>query len=808
MNKKVDFTGGSVCRMSQKNSHTVTRSRNRILVRYFRTYLLIFLIPLILCAAYLFRVASIVRDDDIQTEYEQLSHSAAAVDSLFEEMDRIGRMIVNNDQVNAFAEYENAFSYGTTYSVIDLQDSLPDLSFLTDSLYGYFIFFDKSQVVINKNIAYTYDDFYRMYLHDATFQTVEDWKKSISGRVGSYGLINLRDYWFYHQSDPVPMISYEMPLFTYSLSRGSRLILYVKTQTIDGIMPARQSDSYFVITGMDGKVIYSSDRGKDTVSQVGVDAKTFLSVFSEDSEAYYRISKVNSSSTLFLRYASKASGFTYYALIPMSGINSRFLTILIYLVVFLIVVTTIGILASFVTSKKNTEPIVDLFAEVPTALSSAQSSAAAFSELKTFYQKLGDTNISLMTELERQKLLLLNAFYSRLLYGSNSTEAELISMAQSAGFACEECQFWVVVFALEEEQPGSGENSDHEIQVMELIGAIRDRIPGSEPMNMGDQTVALIMSLPIRPAEDAVRESDYRRRTEQDVAGICHAFSKDQLQWLHVYGGSRVYTLSELAGSYEKASAMQRTVPNEGGQSICWYEADEKKASYPDLTLNKKQLSQAVMDGNVEGVSLNLEQIFQLTGSGQTMGYRHLAVDDMQILLLNLLDRIGFHGEKEQFMVGKLETNHHLPLVQRIQLTQDFFLELTEYMRKQRESRSRGEMVQVKLFLDMNYMDSGLSLSTVADEFHMGEAGLSTAFRQAFGVTFSAYVEQTRMREAAKLLTAGAASVKRIAEQTGYTSSNSFCRAFKRVNGVSPMEYRENGGAVPTDVQSTKQQNS
>ncbi|MNW14569.1 Urease operon transcriptional activator [compost metagenome] len=58
------------------------------------------------------------------------------------------------------------------------------------------------------------------------------------------------------------------------------------------------------------------------------------------------------------------------------------------------------------------------------------------------------------------------------------------------------------------------------------------------------------------------------------------------------------------------------------------------------------------------------------------------------------------------------------------------------------------------------------------------------------GINFSDYLEDLRMTLAKELLAETELPVFEIAERVGYSSSNTFCRAFKRINGVSTSAFR------------------
>jgi AraC-like DNA-binding protein len=59
------------------------------------------------------------------------------------------------------------------------------------------------------------------------------------------------------------------------------------------------------------------------------------------------------------------------------------------------------------------------------------------------------------------------------------------------------------------------------------------------------------------------------------------------------------------------------------------------------------------------------------------------------------------------------------------------------------------------------------------------------------GVTYSTVVDQARFQVASKQLAASARPSKEIAESLGYSDASHFARAFRRLTGLSPQEYRQ-----------------
>ena len=72
----------------------------------------------------------------------------------------------------------------------------------------------------------------------------------------------------------------------------------------------------------------------------------------------------------------------------------------------------------------------------------------------------------------------------------------------------------------------------------------------------------------------------------------------------------------------------------------------------------------------------------------------------------------------------------------------------------------------------------------------MNASVLSTMFKQQTNKNLSAYLEDLRIQEAQRLLRTTNWTINRIAEEVGYLSANSFCRAFRRNTGYNTSTYR------------------
>ena len=93
-----------------------------------------------------------------------------------------------------------------------------------------------------------------------------------------------------------------------------------------------------------------------------------------------------------------------------------------------------------------------------------------------------------------------------------------------------------------------------------------------------------------------------------------------------------------------------------------------------------------------------------------------------------------------------------------------------------------------------------LSLDDVARRIATSRRQLQRVFAVVGNTTFRAYVTSVRMHKAAELLAEHPAlTVREVARSVGYHQPPQFAKAFRRVHGVAPAEYklRAQGRAQP-----------
>lgn len=104
-------------------------------------------------------------------------------------------------------------------------------------------------------------------------------------------------------------------------------------------------------------------------------------------------------------------------------------------------------------------------------------------------------------------------------------------------------------------------------------------------------------------------------------------------------------------------------------------------------------------------------------------------------------------------------------------------------------STQKHLIIMVKQYIDSN-VDEKITLHDTADKFKISQTYLSSIFAQYSTMGFNDYVNYKKIEKAKKMLSKTNVKVQDIAEELGYSNSFYFSRVFKKMENISPRDYR------------------
>lgn len=99
------------------------------------------------------------------------------------------------------------------------------------------------------------------------------------------------------------------------------------------------------------------------------------------------------------------------------------------------------------------------------------------------------------------------------------------------------------------------------------------------------------------------------------------------------------------------------------------------------------------------------------------------------------------------------------------------------------------EIIKVQEWLQEHHADA-VNIADVAARFGMSLRSLNRRFRLAANTTPVQYLQETRIHSAKELLKQSNLDIAGIADQVGYSDASYFTALFRRLNSVTPRQYR------------------
>ncbi len=142
-----------------------------------------------------------------------------------------------------------------------------------------------------------------------------------------------------------------------------------------------------------------------------------------------------------------------------------------------------------------------------------------------------------------------------------------------------------------------------------------------------------------------------------------------------------------------------------------------------------------------------------------------------------------FHIAASQDHVRDMRINEHLSSLLTLLMIESW------HPSRQKSGVKQGSVFAVENYLRENYKKR-IVLDELADQFFINKFYLSRSFKKQYGISLWSYLLQLRITEAKTQLRFTDKTIEQIALDCGFDELNYFSRTFRKIEGISPSEYR------------------
>jgi YesN/AraC family two-component response regulator len=336
-----------------------------------------------------------------------------------------------------------------------------------------------------------------------------------------------------------------------------------------------------------------------------------------------------------------------------------------------------------------------------------------------------------------------------------------------------------------------GDRSLFKIGIMNIAQELLSPVCHSFAVDMGDDRIAILLNVqePAHNIEAVLPESLWRQfqYAVEDYIKVSVSIAVSAT-------GDDARSVSRLYGQATEA-LFHRLFFGHG--CLIYAEQIEALKTKPYIypISKEKQLIEELMLGRIAEVQRLFQEIVEETAGYSYMSY-HLAISHLAFAVNSAVSTI----QKNNDVSLDLNINALLSCLNDAEVADDIyrpFFDVFQYVSTSLEDKKNtrhDEVVnRIIAIIREKYMVQELSLDGIAEDMGLSATYIGRLFKKHTLNTILNYIIEVRMEKARELLTTTGLAVGDIAESTGFSNSPYFYKAFKKINGVTPVDFRKNG---------------
>ncbi|WP_207649331.1 AraC family transcriptional regulator [Clostridium grantii] len=712
-----------------------------------------------------------------------LEQTSQVLDTRIGEIEGIFYEYMSNIEVSKFLYLEDPLIKKDIYPIIETRNSLYNYSLYNKFILGTYVFFKKSNLVLARDLTEYSNVFYEDYLSYEGMK-YEDFYENLLYK--GKGRECLPEQIIEYKGRKVSVVTFIQQIGKYTDSKGAIVLLVNNTEIKE------------LLSGVDvcgGGIAYITDEEGKLISTVSTMDKEFnIEDVKIKGDKFVSRQEINGVDMLVTFTTSNFNGWRYVAVQPYNIVMEK--VIIIKRITWLIFFATLaaGIILSYYLAKRSSKPIMSILQEIEKNIGVDIKDTNNYDFIKMGIRNLMDSSEIMSLAIKEQKIMLRNQIYNRILKGDINSEKEIETLLLNLNddnllkydkyvviiasvTLAEECQETINIEDMEKKRIAFREVIVSKILEEAFISDMEDgKILILTGFHEKEKSIKLRIQEIIKFLDNTAKET-----LELDVT---------------YYVGGLYEELSNVFRSYQESKYLIDNFGHKSLEKIQWYNENNRTKLFYYYPLEiETRLINCTKAGEKEEVEKILKEIYE-----ENMSNRNLSPTKTKTLAIELWGSLlkvteNLNLEEDSAISGEInKLNKSIYKCEGIQLMNQvskiYYMICNEVMDSKKSNNQDLKHKLIK-YINDNYKDPDLSLTKLGEEHGFSNVYLSHFFKEQTGESFSNYLERIRMEQAQKLLNETDLNINIISEKVGYYTSATFCRAYKRRNGISPNNSRK-----------------
>lgn len=754
----------------------------RTFFRLMLSYVLIFLIPISVFIASSLVVVKSINADIMKVTEEQYAQGIRMFEWKLQDMQKMVFQLTINYVIQSYLD-KNGADPVEFYDARQISSILKDNVFMNTLIKNCYIYFPKSNTVINKDSVFSFGDFYNYFFKFENLSQ-DEWYLQYLNKYTDGKFIPKSKVFMDGRNEAG--VFYIKSIGTPKEIKGVIVVLLDDYEIRKFLTPITERYSGFTCAiDENSRIMFASkedDLAAGLLAQAGMDNKQVL-----PKQKNYTV----------IRSSSNFNGWKYISVLDTAKVFSKSNTMVSSVFWLTFLLSGLGLAFIIRITFKRFKPITAMISKIEEHFSDngAKRSKDVYKVIEGGLDRFSLQNNELKGVIEEQKSLIKINFHRRLISGELATQASCENEAQRLGISLPEGYSYICLIYLETVE------SPHGDEVLKGLETVMEAMHKRMAAMLYDREFVWKKGMEqfvLFLCADAIDADAVKQRLNNIRQQLQELFEESEGCFFSITAGSPYCGILEISRSYNEANEVYAYKSMAPHRDILLYSEmpkDQEAFYYPSEV--ELDLIRYVRMANSNVVGSILERIID-----ENLNKRSLPLTMLKYLnnelcgtALRLIEQMESCNEpgKDGLKNRVLQLYKEGGSMKNFYKIREVFIFICSEIDRHKKSRNFRMKDAILEYLDKNYSSADICLRKVGDVFKINESYLSNFFKEQTGENFSDYVEALRIKHASELLKAGKYTVENVAEIVGYSNQYTFRRAFKRVRGCSPSEFKKSG---------------
>ncbi|WP_257348921.1 helix-turn-helix domain-containing protein [Pseudalkalibacillus decolorationis] len=745
----------------------LNRVKSRLLYKYTLSYLLVFLIPFIIMSAIIYHNSVYsLRQEIEQSNINKLKQVKDMTDGRMKELKTLAARIAYDSRLTP---YMMSHGYYGGEAINELKKFKANSSIIEEL----FVYYYGEDIIYSSSGSYSLDTLTKK-VYDFEF-----WEKEnlINDLHTEKPIIRPVENVTVNNVEKNRVIAFLYPIAPNSSNTYGTVMYFIEESVITGliqnILGEFQGNTY--IFDENNQVLasnkYNMDIQTTDVSRL-IMGKTGVDNIEIDGQDYSLVT-----------IKSEISGWTFVTLMDTEQFFERVAQVQTFILLILISVVFAGSGAAILLAKKQYSPIKNIseLLKVNEEKNTSFDERNELESIRNSITKVFKDRKSMSQKMDIQEPFVRDQYLMRLLKGDQNNDG-IDHLLHSSKIIMRDAHYFVVIVSFEKNDLGEERIKDRE-KIANMLSQVSFQGATASGVDLiYSEAIAVVVCMD--PVTGIAKTQ--RRMLVSQIKQLIRESSSITPT---IGVGSMYNDKSRVNRSFIEALASIEYKFVNGQGSIIYFEdissQQEQSLGYP----KEEQIKfiQSLKQGDQVVALETLNKMFvRLAKEELSIQILKCVCFDIINTVLKTVSEIGLSEHVQDFN-SIVDFNSIEELDRKLQTVVIDICQKVEEKKESHNSELRNEIIN---YIKTNYNKYDLSLENTAEQFQLSVSYLSRFLKEQTGVTFSKYVFHLRIEEVKKCLKESNQSIKDIVTEVGYIDVPNFTRKFKKIEGVTPGQYR------------------